>query len=81
MLLIASAVVKALPVTQDAVAARIEQLAGAEVVAVDQGRIIVVLEARQQRDLGDTLNCIAGLEGVLSATLVFEHSELDGEAA
>lgn len=74
---IASAVVKARPAIQHAVAARIAQLAGAEVAVIDQGRIIVVLEASQRHDLGATLDRIADLDGVLSATLVFEHSEGD----
>jgi periplasmic nitrate reductase NapD len=81
MLHIASAVVKARPADQHGVAERIAALAGTDVVAIDHGRIIVVLESRQHGDLGDTLNQIAGLDGVLSATLVFEHSEPLGEAA
>jgi periplasmic nitrate reductase NapD len=79
MLHIASAVVKARPVVQDAVAARIATLAGTEVIAIEQGRIIVVLEASQHRALADTLDSIAGLDGVFSATLVFEHSEPEGD--
>ena len=81
MLHIASAVVKARPVVQEAVAARITALVGTEVIAVEQGRIIVVLEASQHRALADTLDFIAGLDGVLSATLVFEHSEPEGNLA
>jgi len=75
MLHIASAVVKTRPANQDAVSATIADLPGADVHAVDHGRIIVVLEARQHRDLATTLDHIAGLDGVLSATLVFEHAE------
>ena len=78
---IASAVVKARPTAQGTVAANVAKLAGAEVVAVDQGRIIVVLEASHHRAMADTLDRIAGLDGVLSATLVFEHSEPEGEPA
>lgn len=74
---IASAVVKARPAIQDAVAARIKELAGTEVAAIGHGRIIVVLEASHRDQLAATLDCIAGLDGVLSATLVFEHSEGD----
>ena len=70
MLHIASAVVKTRPTDQEAVSATI-----ADVHAVDHGGIIVVLEARQHRDLATTLDHIAGLDGVLSATLVFEHAE------
>jgi periplasmic nitrate reductase NapD len=81
MLHIASAVVKARPAIQDAVAERIAALAGVEVLAKDHGRIIVVLEASQHRALADTLDRIAVLDGVLSATLVFEHSEPEGDTA
>jgi nitrate reductase NapAB chaperone NapD len=81
MLHIASAVVKARPADQHGVVERIAALAGTDVVAIDHGRIIVVLESRQHGDLGDTLNQIAGLDGVLSATLVFEHSEPEGYVA
>jgi periplasmic nitrate reductase NapD len=78
MLHIASALVKARPVVQDALVARIAALAGAEVLTADRGRIIVILEASQHRALADTLHCIAGMDGVMSATLVFEHSEPEG---
>jgi nitrate reductase NapD len=81
MLHIASAVVKTWPAAQDAVAARIAALAGADVLAIDHGRIIVVLEAGDQCDIGGTLRHIADLDGVLSATLVFEHAEPDGDTA
>ena len=74
---IASAVVKARPAIQEAVAARIAALAGTEVAAVDQGRIIIVIEAGGREQIGATLRDIADLDGVLSATLVFEHSEGD----
>jgi len=80
MLHILSAVVRTLPATQDLVARRIAAYDGVDVLAVDHGRIIVVLEASDQRDLGDTLNRIAGMDGVLSATMVFEHSAPDGAA-
>ncbi len=78
MLHIASAVVKARPAEQTVVASCIAAFAGAEVMAVDQGRIIVVLEARHQHGIVDVLNRIANLDGVLSALLVFEHTEPEG---
>jgi nitrate reductase NapD len=81
MLHIASAIVKARPATQDAVAERIAALVGAEVLAKDHGRIIVILEASRHRALADTLDRIAAFDGVLSATLVFEHSEPEGDTA
>jgi nitrate reductase NapAB chaperone NapD len=81
MLHIASAIVKARPIAQAQLVTRIAAFAGAEVVAAEQGRIIVVLKAGNHGALADTLHCIAGLDGVLSATLVFGYSKPDGEAA
>ena len=51
MLHILSAVVRTLPATQDLVARRIAAYDGVDVLAVDHGRIIVVLEASDQRIL------------------------------
>ena len=81
MLYIASAVVKARPSVQEVVAAAIAALDGAEVLVTDHGRIIVVLELHRPGVLGETLNRIADVDGVLSATLVFEHSEPEGDTA
>jgi nitrate reductase NapD len=81
MLHIASAVVTALPASQDEVAAHIAALKGADVVVAERGRIIVVLEASQQDQIADALHRIALLQHVLSATLVFEHSEAIGDVA
>jgi nitrate reductase NapAB chaperone NapD len=79
MLHVASAVVKARPAAQDAVAREIAALAGADVLAVDHGRIIVVLEASCHHDLAGNLDRIAVLDGALSAVLVFEHAEPEGD--
>jgi nitrate reductase NapD len=81
MLHIASAVVQARLAEQDRVAGAIATLPGAEVAGVDQGRIIVVLEANCQDTLAETLHRIAALDHVLSATLVFEHAEPEEDAA
>ncbi|HTI83079.1 MAG TPA: chaperone NapD [Acetobacteraceae bacterium] len=81
MLHIASAVVMARPESQQDVAERIASLNGTDVVAVERGRIVVVLEACQQDRIAETLHRIAALGDVLSATLVFEHSEAMGELA
>jgi nitrate reductase NapD len=81
MLHIASALVKARPADQDTVAMTIAALPGTEVLAVDHGRIIVVIEAAQQHDVAGTLDRMAALDGVLSATLVFEHGEPEEDLA
>jgi nitrate reductase NapD len=81
MVHIASAVVQARPADQDAVVASIAAFPGTEIMAAGQGRIIVVLEAGCHHDIGETLHRIADLAGVLSATLVFEHSEPEEDVA
>jgi len=79
MLHIASAVVKARPSAQQSVVEGINALPGANVIAVDHGRIVVILEADHQRVIADVLDRIAGLDSVLSATLVYEHAEPEEE--
>jgi nitrate reductase NapAB chaperone NapD len=81
MLHIASAVVMARPPSQQHVADRIASFVGTDVVAVERGRIVVVMEAAQQGQVAELLHRIAALEDVLSTTLVFEHSEAMGEPA
>ena len=81
MLYIASAVVMARPASQQDVAGHIASFDGTDVVVVESGRIVVVLEAARQGQIAETLHRIAALEDVLSATLVFEHSEAMGELA
>lgn len=75
MLHIASAVIRTRPVEQDAVRLAVAVMPGAEVVAAEAGRIIVVLEANRNTAISEMLDRLAGLHGVLSATLVFEHAE------
>ena len=78
---VASAVVQTRPAEQAAVTAAITGLAGAEVWAAEHGRIVVVLESAQPQGISTALHQIAALQGVLSASLVFEHAEPEGDAA
>ncbi len=71
---ISSAIVSAHPRDAAAVAEMIAAIPGNEVHAVSGHRIIVVMEDRDARALGDRLNAIAALPGVLSASMVFEQS-------
>jgi len=73
---ISSAVVLARPERADEVAARIMRL-GAEIGAIQDGRIVVVLEGPSPGALGTLLGAIGGLDGVLAANMVFEHIEED----
>jgi nitrate reductase NapD len=71
---ISSAIVSAHPRDTAAIAELIAAIPGNEVHAVSGPRIIVVMEDRDARALGDRLNAIAALPGVLSASMVFEQS-------
>jgi nitrate reductase NapD len=51
-------------------------LPGVEVHAASaEGKIVVTCEAPGSRELLDRVDAIKGIEGVLSATLVYQHSE------
>lgn len=76
---ISSAIVSAHPDDANAIAAQIAAIPGNEVHAVAGSRIIVVMEDRDARALGDRLNHLSTLPGVLSATMVFEQF-LDNES-
>jgi periplasmic nitrate reductase NapD len=71
---ISSVIVSAHPRDIEAVAALIAAIPGNEVHAVSGPCIIVVMEDRDARALGDRLSTIAALPGVLSASMVFEQS-------
>ncbi|HSA81280.1 MAG TPA: chaperone NapD [Geminicoccaceae bacterium] len=54
----------------------IAAFAGAEVAAADRsGKLVVTLEADDERRIADQLDAIGALPGVLSATLVAHHAE------
>lgn len=72
---IASLIVHVQPAGADAVADRIAHLAGADLVARDGGKLIVVLEADHDSALADTIAAVGALAGVLAATPVFHHWE------
>lgn len=73
--LISSAVVTTLPGREEATAAIIAAMPGLEVMALGRGKIIVVLEGGSAGEVGNLLTEIAGMAGVVSATMVFEHVE------
>ena len=51
-------------------------IAGLEVHAVSpDGRIVVTVEGDGRKSVADTLFSLNAMEGVLSACLVYEHSE------
>jgi len=52
-------------------------LPGVEVHAAKQGRLVVTVESEHERHAADTILDVQRLEGVLSAALVYHHSEQD----
>ena len=72
---ISSAVVRAIPSKVPDILAQIATIEGVESVAAENGRIILVLEGGSSGVLGERLTAINLLEGVLAASMVFEHFE------
>ncbi|MDP1653965.1 MAG: chaperone NapD [Rhodocyclaceae bacterium] len=59
----------------------LREVAGVEVHAVSpEGKIVVTLEAGDDRATTDIYNSISHLDGVLSASMVFHQNESDPEA-
>ncbi len=77
--IISSAVVTVKPGHLETVAAAIGELPLAEVKAAERNKLVVILEGATRGDVGGRLTHIALLEGVVSANMVFEHVEEDGE--
>lgn len=73
-LVISSAVVSVLPNRLDSIAATLAGRAGVEVHAAEGSKIVIVLEA-PRGEAGNRLVEISLLDGVVSANMVFEHSE------
>ena len=70
---ISSVLVTAYLAAVPALAAKIGAMRGTEVHAVAGSKIVVVLEGRDSREIGDHLAEIAHMEGVLAANMVFEQ--------
>src|SRR5262249_19699993 len=73
---IASVLVQARPERLDDVEKAISEVAGCEIHARDRkGKLVVVIEAPDAGVIGATLNTLALLPNVLSATLVFHATD------
>lgn len=73
---ISSAVVMTTPPCTERVCSRVAEMAGVEVHAVERGKLVITIEGAGTRMMGDTLARIAMLDGVVSANMVYEHSEV-----
>lgn len=72
---VSSAVITVLPGRIAGVAAQIAQMPDIEIHARDERRIIITIEGRSSGELGEKLTRINLIEGVLVASMVFEHAE------
>lgn len=70
---ISSAVVTVFPARCTEVTDRLNALPGTEVHRVENGKIVIVMEAATSGELGSRLAAIAMMDGVLSANMVFEQ--------
>lgn len=79
---ISSAVITAFPARCAELVDRLNALPGTEVHRVENGKIVIVMEAETSGELGGRLAEIALMDGVLSANMVFEQIEtLDDRGA
>ncbi|GAA3715614.1 chaperone NapD [Oceanisphaera sediminis] len=75
---ISSLVVHAVPQHLNAIKRRIEAFDGAEIYGESEaGKLVVVIETRNQGYITDTIDAINQLEHVLSTALVFHQIESD----
>ncbi len=73
---IAGVVVQATPADLTAVQAQLEAMDGVEVHgAHESGRLVVTVEGDGYRETSDTVLRLHQLQGVLTASLVYQHSE------
>ena len=76
---ISSAVVSVLPAHRENVIRLLSNMPGVEVHHQSPSKIVIVLEGPDSGVLGGKLAEISGLEGVLSANMVFEQIEQPAE--
>lgn len=62
------------------VKARLVELPGVEVHAVnDDGRMVVTIEEDDEMRMGETLNAVQTMKDAVSATLIYHHNEDENE--
>ena len=72
---ISSAVVTLLPGREDEVVARLASMTGVEMRAYENRKLVLLLEGPSSGAVGSLLAQISVMEGVISANMVFEHTE------
>ena len=75
---ISSLVLQARPEDSEELRRRIEVLDGVEVHAVtDQGRLVITVDQPDDGKAAETLQHLQTMDGILSASLVYNHFEQD----
>lgn len=75
-LCISSLVVQADPASLERVRNKIESLPGTEIMGQnDKGKLVVVLDLPSNRMAADHITQIQTLDGVLSATLIYQYDD------
>jgi len=78
---IAGVLVHAKPGSSDQVAATLSLLPGLEIHArTDNNRFVVTIEEQHDAVISETLGKLCSVEGVLSAAMVYQHSEPEENA-
>lgn len=72
---VSSAVVVAKPTAVEDVTECLAGMDKLEIFAVQDSKIVLVIEGLTSGQLGATLSAISALPGVIAANMVFEHSE------
>ena len=60
----------------DQVKTQLEQISGVEIhSATDEGKLVVTVESENRRFVADTITGFTNVKGVLSASMIYQHSE------
>ena len=64
------------PDKQEATEVRMKQISGLEIHgASDDGKLVVTVETDSYKKTGDAISALQYVEGVLSASMIYQHAE------
>ena len=71
-----------LPEKVDEVKARMLQIAGLEIHGIgDDGKMVITVESNNYKDTGERISALQKLKGVISASMIYQHTETLEEQA
>ena len=71
-----------LPENIDEVKARMLQIAGLEIHAIgDDGKVVITVESNSYKDTGERISALQKIKGVISASMIYQHTETLEEQA